>query len=50
MSIPVLDLGNDPAVRGSIHGRELQGDIRHNIEVYLGRFEKLGFDAGTVLD
>ncbi len=50
MSIPVLDLGNDPAVRGRIHGRELQGDIRHNIEVYLGRFEKLGFDAGTVLD
>ena len=49
MAIPVLDLGHDPGMRGRIHGEELRGDIRHNIEVYLARFEKLGFDEGTVL-
>ena len=49
MTIPVLDLGHDPGMRGRIHGEELRGDIRHNIEVYLARFEKLGFDEGAVL-
>jgi isopenicillin-N N-acyltransferase-like protein len=49
MTIPVLTLGNDAAERGRVQGQELRGDIRHNIDVYLSRFEKLGFDAGAVM-
>lgn len=49
MAIPVLDLGNDPAERGKVQGQELRGDIQRNIEVYIDRFGKLGFNADTVL-
>ena len=50
MTIPVLDLGPDPEMRGRIHGQKLKGDIRHNIEIYLTRFDKLGFNADKVLE
>ena len=49
MAIPVLDLGPDARLRGVAHGEELRGDIRHNVDVYLSRFHKLGFDADSVL-
>jgi isopenicillin-N N-acyltransferase-like protein len=49
MAIPVLDLGGLPVDRGRLHGAELRGDIGHNIDVYLERFQKLGHGPDKVL-
>ncbi|MBJ26394.1 MAG: hypothetical protein CMM30_02465 [Rhodospirillaceae bacterium] len=49
MALPVLDLGNDPRLRGCVHGEELKDDISHNIDVYLTRFKKLGFSIDKIL-
>ncbi|MBK1789152.1 C45 family autoproteolytic acyltransferase/hydolase [Prauserella cavernicola] len=44
MSVPVLDLANDPALRGSQQGEALRADIEHNIALYLDVFASLGLD------
>lgn len=49
MTVPVLDLGNDPSERGRSHGETLRDDIRTNIDVYLDRFGKLGHAPDDVL-
>lgn len=49
MTLPVLDLGNDAATRGRDHGEALRDDIGHNIDIYLKRFQKLGFAPELIL-
>lgn len=49
MTLPVLDLGDDPYKRGYEHGYSLKKDIDHNIDIYLSRFNKLGFSSELIL-
>ncbi len=49
MSIPVLDLGNDPRERGRLHGDGLRIDIAHNLDTYFRRFASLGYSREIVL-
>tara|TARA_Y100001970_G_scaffold103185_1_gene129528 strand:+ start:20166 stop:21344 length:1179 start_codon:yes stop_codon:yes gene_type:complete len=49
MTLPVLDLGDEPRLRGLKHGESLRSDIGHNIDIYLNRFQKLGFEPKLIL-
>jgi isopenicillin-N N-acyltransferase-like protein len=40
--LPILDLGDDPFERGTIHGQRMAPHIRANLETYLRRFEAGG--------
>jgi isopenicillin-N N-acyltransferase-like protein len=50
MAIPVLDLSGTAMERGRAHGRALKADIVHNVDVYVRRFGKLGYDRQRVLE
>ena len=49
MSIPVIDLGNDPRERGRMHGDGLRFDIAQNLDTYFRRFANLGYPRDTML-
>jgi isopenicillin-N N-acyltransferase-like protein len=49
MSIPVIDLGNDPRERGRLHGDGLRFDIGQNLDTYFRRFANLGYSRDTML-
>jgi len=49
MSIPVIDLGNDPRERGRLHGEYLRLDIAHNLDNWFRRFAGLGYSRDTIL-
>jgi isopenicillin-N N-acyltransferase-like protein len=49
MSIPVIDLGNDPRERGRLHGDGLRFDIAQNLDTYFRRFANLGYSRDTML-
>jgi isopenicillin-N N-acyltransferase-like protein len=49
MSIPVIDLGNDPRERGRMHGDGLRFDIAQNLDTYFRRFANLGYSRDTML-
>jgi isopenicillin-N N-acyltransferase-like protein len=49
MSIPVLDLGNNPRERGRLHGDVLRFDIGQNLDTYFRRFANLGYPRDTML-
>src|SRR5579862_4046525 len=46
----ILDAGPDPRERGVTHGREMQSEIRANIETYLERFEAGGAKKPAVME
>lgn len=41
-ALPILELGPDAKERGVVHGREMSGQIRDNLETYFSRFEAGG--------
>lgn len=46
-TVPSLTVGDDPRVRGRLHGARFADDIAANLETYLRRFEASGLDRAT---
>lgn len=49
MSLPVLELGDDPFERGLAHGRAMGVKVAENVEIYLARFGVGGIDRAAAL-
>ncbi|MEU6644662.1 C45 family peptidase [Saccharomonospora sp. NPDC046836] len=50
MTVPALDLADDPTERGRQQGEALRADIENNIAVYLDVFTRLGLRTDELLE